>query len=109
MVVRDQVERSFGLEDLNSWVKRCLVLETGGRCILKLVFHESFDMEMGSVLVRYYSNYQVVATNSKAPGEEVWRVYNRRACCENFIKESIYGFGLDKSITRHWAGGRLYF
>ena len=63
-------------------------------------------------------NYQVIAANSKAPGEKVWRVYNKRACClpvrgtqtgENFIKESIYGFGLDKSITRHWAGARLYF
>lgn len=54
-------------------------------------------------------NYQVIATNSKVPGEEVWRVYNKRACCENFIKESIYGFGLDKSITRHWAGARPYF
>ena len=42
-------------------------------------------------------NYQVIAANSKAPGEKVWRVYNKRACClpvrgtqtgENFIKES---------------------
>ena len=54
-------------------------------------------------------NYQVIATNSDAPGEDVWRFYNQRACCENFIKEGIYGFGLDKSITRHWAGARLYF
>ena len=54
-------------------------------------------------------NYQVIATNSNAPGEEVWRIYNKRACCENFIKEGIYGFGLDKSVTRQWAGARLYF
>jgi len=54
-------------------------------------------------------NYQVIASNSDMPGEEVWRTYNGRACCENFIKESIYGFGLDKSVTRHWAGARLYF
>ncbi|MBW1947424.1 MAG: hypothetical protein JRI33_05735 [Deltaproteobacteria bacterium] len=26
-------------------------------------------------------NYQVIAANSKAPGEKVWRVYNKRACC----------------------------
>lgn len=54
-------------------------------------------------------NYQVIATNSDAPGEEVWRFYNKRACCENFIKEGIYGFGLDKSVSRSWAGARLYF
>lgn len=54
-------------------------------------------------------NYQVIATNSDAPGEEVWRFYNKRVCCENFIKEGIYGFGLDKSVLRSWAGARLYF
>jgi len=57
--------------------------------------------------VRY--NYQVIATTASAIEEEVWREYNKRACCENFIKESIYGFGLDKSITKHWAGAKLYF
>jgi len=54
-------------------------------------------------------DYQVIATNSHIPAEEVWHFYNKRACCENFIKEGIYGFGLDKSVTRHWAGARLYF
>jgi hypothetical protein len=54
-------------------------------------------------------NYQVIATNSDAPGKEVWRFYNKRACCENFIKEGIYGFGLDKSVSGSWAGARLYF
>lgn len=54
-------------------------------------------------------NYQVIATNSGAAGEDVWRDYNQRACCENFIKEGIYGFGLDKSITSEWSGVRLYF
>ena len=44
-------------------------------------------------------NYQVIATNSDALGEDVWRFYNQRACCENFIKEGIYGFGLDKSVS----------
>ena len=66
------------------------------------------ELKLLSVQKNIY-NYQVIATNSKALGEKVWRIYNKRACCENFIKESIYGFGLDKSITRHWAGARLYF
>ena len=54
-------------------------------------------------------DYQVIATNSELSGEDVWHFYNKRACCENFIKEGVYGFGLDKSICRSWAGARLYF
>jgi len=54
-------------------------------------------------------DYQVIATNSELPGEEIWQCYNQRACCENFIKEGIYGFGLDTSVTKNWAGSRLYF
>ncbi len=54
LVIRDEAERSFGIEDPKYWVKRCLVLETGERMILKLVFHESFDMKIGSVMVKCY-------------------------------------------------------
>lgn len=54
-------------------------------------------------------DYQVIATNSEHPGEEVWHCYNQRACCENFIKENMYDFGLDTNVTRSWAGSRLYF
>ena len=42
LVLRDEVERSFGLEDPKYWVKRCKLLETGERKILKLVFYEKF-------------------------------------------------------------------
>lgn len=51
-IVKDEVERSFSFEDPKYWVKRCIVLETGERRILKLVFHESFEMKLGSVKVR---------------------------------------------------------
>jgi transposase len=54
-------------------------------------------------------DYQVIATNSALSGEDVWHCYNQRACCENFIKEGIYDFGLDTSVTKNWAGSRLYF
>jgi hypothetical protein len=54
-------------------------------------------------------DYQVIASNSDLAGEDVWHCYNQRACCENFIKEGIYGFGLDTSVTRNWAGSKLYF
>jgi hypothetical protein len=54
-------------------------------------------------------DYQVIVTNSLLIPEEVWRFYNQRACCENFIKEGIYGFGLDKILSHHYAGNYAYF
>lgn len=54
-------------------------------------------------------DYQVILTNSVEEGEEVWRCYNQRACCENFIKEGIYGFGLDKIVSHSYAGNYTWF
>jgi hypothetical protein len=54
-------------------------------------------------------DYQVILTNSIEEGEEVWRCYNKRACCENFIKEGIYGFGLDKIVSHSYAGNYAWF
>ena len=53
-------------------------------------------------------DYQVILTNSLIRPEEVWRFYNQRACCENFIKEGIYGFGMDKVISHSYAGNWAY-
>lgn len=53
-------------------------------------------------------DYQVIITNSTLASEEVWRFYNKRACCENFIKEGIYGFGLDNVISHNYAGNYAY-
>ncbi|MBI3260460.1 MAG: IS1380 family transposase [Ignavibacteriae bacterium] len=54
-------------------------------------------------------DYQVIATNSNLSPEDVWRFYNKRACCENFIKEGIYGFGLDKVVSHSYAGNSAWF
>ena len=54
LVLRDEVERSFGLEDPKYWVKRCKLLETGERKILKLVFYEKFFLKMGEAQVPCY-------------------------------------------------------
>ena len=54
-------------------------------------------------------DYQVIVTNGLLVAEEVRRFYNQRACCENFIKEGIYGLGLDKVISHHYAGNYAYF
>lgn len=54
-------------------------------------------------------DYQVIVTNSPICSAEVWRFYNKRACCENFIKEGMYSFGLDKVISHSYAGNYAYF
>jgi hypothetical protein len=54
-------------------------------------------------------DYQVIMTSSDKEAGEVWRYYNQRACCENFIKEGIYGFGLDKVVSHSYAGNYTWF
>lgn len=54
LVLRDEKERSFGVEDPKYWVKRCRELETGERKILKLVFYERFDVVLGSMEIECF-------------------------------------------------------
>jgi len=54
-------------------------------------------------------DYQVILTNGDKEPKQVWRFYNKRASCENFIKEGIYGFGLDKVISHSYAGNYAWF
>ncbi|MFK4764115.1 serine/threonine protein kinase [Desulfobaculum sp. SPO524] len=54
MVLKEEVERRYGLEDPKYWVKRCRVLETGERRIAKLVFHENFPLRIGAMEVRCF-------------------------------------------------------
>ena len=54
LVLRDEAERRFGLEDPKFWVKRCIELETGAKRIVKLVFHESFPLRLGAVALTCY-------------------------------------------------------
>ncbi len=54
LVLRDEAERRFGMEDPKFWVKRCRCLETGEKNILKLVFYENFPMKIGEVEIPCY-------------------------------------------------------
>jgi hypothetical protein len=55
-------------------------------------------------------DYQVIVTNNGIKeAADVWRFYNKRACCENFIKEGIYGFGLDKVVSHSYGGNYAWF
>jgi hypothetical protein len=57
--------------------------------------------------VRY--DYQAIVTGSREAPAEVWRFYNHRAACENYIKEAVYGFGLDKVVSHTYAGNAAFF
>lgn len=53
-VLRDEAERRFGMEDPKYWVKRCRDLETEEQYILKLVFHERFEQNIGSITIQCF-------------------------------------------------------
>ena len=53
LVTRTEQERRFGLEgEPKFWVKRAVSLTTGRRHILKLVFDETFDVDVGALRIR---------------------------------------------------------
>lgn len=48
--------------------------------------------------------YQAILTSSGAEAQEVRRYYNKRSCSENFVKEGIYGFGLERVASHNYTG-----
>jgi DNA-binding transcriptional LysR family regulator len=53
LILANEREGRFGLHDQPKfWVKRALDLETGQKVILKLVFHEDFLVQIGSLKIR---------------------------------------------------------
>ncbi|EGB14608.1 hypothetical protein DND132_1400 [Pseudodesulfovibrio mercurii] len=54
LVLKDESERRFGMEDPKYWVKRCRELESGQPKILKLVFFERFPLNVGDFEVLCY-------------------------------------------------------
>ena len=58
LVLRDEAERRFGMEDPKFWVKRCRCLETGERRILKLEFFEEFPVRIGMFEAHCYRSPQ---------------------------------------------------
>jgi len=51
LVLGDERERRFGMEDPKFWVKRCVEMESGQYRILKLEFQESFDQHIGPLTI----------------------------------------------------------
>ncbi|MHC1701045.1 MAG: serine/threonine protein kinase [Humidesulfovibrio sp.] len=51
LVLGDESERRFGMEDPKFWVKRCIEMECGKYRILKLEFQETFDQHIGPLTI----------------------------------------------------------
>jgi hypothetical protein len=68
-------EGRFGLDDEpKHWVRRAVNLRDGATCILKLVFHESFETRIGSLVIKCF----------RSPGKEA-RVLDLVANHPNFM------------------------
>jgi hypothetical protein len=112
LVLRDEQERRFGTEDPKFWVKRCRVLETGERRILKLVFYEEFPMQIGSFSIRCHRSplkeariLEVVSGDSRfMQGESELDVQGNNVR----ILEVVFGRRLDLVVQEVEAEHRLY-
>jgi len=51
LVMGDERERRFGMEDPKFWVKRCVELESGLYRMLKLEFAETVDQHIGPLTI----------------------------------------------------------
>ncbi len=54
LVLREEKERRFGMDEPKYWVKRTIELETGEHRIVKLTFHESFPLKLGEITIICY-------------------------------------------------------
>src|SRR5690625_2094155 len=56
---------------------------------------EASDFDEPYLSEEFIWEYQMLVTNMDDDGDEIWRFYSHRASMENYIKESINGFGSD--------------
>lgn len=113
MVLRDEAERRFGLEDFKFWVKRCKCLETGRSTILKLVFHEEFVQQIGPLAVRSFrsENKEARILDLVRGDARFMQGFSVRDEAGNLVRvlEVIRGRRLDTHIDRLSDDHRQYF
>lgn len=52
-------------------------------------------------------DYEAIVTTMDWEPMDIWRFYNQRACLENYIKESKYGFSMDKIPTDSFGANHM--
>ena len=113
LVLRDEAERRFGIEDFKFWVKRCTTLETGHPAILKLVFHEEFTQRIGPLSIRSFrSETKEARILDLVKGDpRFMQGFSIRDEAGNLVRvlEIIRGRRLDLAIHNLPGGHREYF
>ncbi len=107
-------EGRFGVDDqAKPWVPRVEDLATGNRQILKLVFHETFDITMGQFTISYYRNPEKEARVLELVQDHPHFMHGRAVLDEvgNLVRilDIINGRRLDKFIHRSGTGHEEYF
>lgn len=113
MVLKDEAERRFGIEDFKYWVKRCKCLETGLPAILKLVFHEEFTQQIGPMTVRSFrsENKEARILDLVREDPRFMHGFSERDEAGNLVRilEIIRGKRLDLAIDDLPGTHREYF
>ena len=107
-------EGRFGVDDqVKPWVPRVEDLATGNKQILKLVFHETFDITMGQFTISYYRNPEKEARVLELVQDHPRFMHGRAVLDEvgNLVRilDIINGRRLDKFIHRSGADHEEYF
>ena len=112
MVLRDEAERRFGIEDFKFWVKRCKCLETGESTILKLVFHEEFFQQIGPTKIRSFRSETKEARILDLVGNDprFMHGFSLRDQADNLVRviEVIRGKRMD-SVIENLPGDHLEY
>ena len=113
LVLRDEQERSFGVEDPKYWVKRCRELQTGERKILKLVFYEKFPVSLGSMEIECFRSPRKEARilDLVRGDNRFMQGYSRDDAAGNNVRvlDVVQGNLLSLEIDRIEADHKTYF
>lgn len=107
-------EGRFGVDDqVKPWVPRVEDLVTGKKQILKLVFHETFNITMGQFTISYYRNPEKEARVLELVQDHPRFMHGRAVLDEvgNLVRilDIINGRRLDKFIQRNGKDHEEYF
>ncbi len=107
-------EGRFGIEEqVKPWVPRTEDLENGEKFILKLVFHETFDMQLGQFTINCYRNPEKEARVLELVKDHPHFMHGRSVLDEgnNLVRilDIIGGSRLDKYIHRGELSHQEYF
>ena len=113
LVLGDERERRFGMEDPKFWVKRCIELESGQYRILKLEFQETFDQHIGPLTITCHRSAAKEARILRlvAGDPRFMQGFGVRDARGNLVRvlERVQGRRLDLNVEDIHADHHTYF